>query len=91
MATNIEVIEGLIILNKYVDNPFGGYDIVACHEQIWHGPDSIRTNVEPNEDGEYPILPVTGEDQPISEVDQRRLKELGWFFDSGCDRWSCYV
>lgn len=87
MAKNYEVIEGLLILKEYCK--IDGYDICAEHDQLWHGPDII-TEIEPNEDGEYPILPVTDK-QPITTGHQIRLKELGWFLDSECNRWSCYI
>lgn len=85
MALTKNLIEGLTILAKYVPNDLEAHDVCAEHDEIFAGP-SIEPSVEPDEDGQIGIMPVTS-GQPISEKDQKRLREIGWNYDTYVDRW----
>jgi hypothetical protein len=79
------VIEGLQIFAKYTDRGLDDF-LEANHDIIWSIAAEVDEDAEPtlNEDGDEILV-----DKRISDEDQARLRELGWFIDDG-ESWAAY-
>jgi hypothetical protein len=79
----LQVAEGLQILAKYS----GTFELSVGHDTIYAGSDPDLDDCWDEDDDD----PSTPRDNRLSEEDQERLEELGWFICSETVSWAFYT